>query len=130
MINGVHLLIYSRDAEADRAFLRNVLSFRSIDTGEGWLIFALPPAELGVHPARSNFVHPEGKQRLVGTVLYLMCDDVRALVASLKRKRVKCARVGKASWGLYTSIPLPSGAAIGLYQPTHPIAHDRRYVKP
>ena len=77
MINGAHFLIYSKDAEADRAFFRDVLGFRSVDVGEGWLIFALPPAELAVHPARRNFAQRQGGHALMGTVLYLMCDDLR-----------------------------------------------------
>ena len=124
MINGAHFLIYSKDAEADRAFLRDVLGFRSVDAGEGWLIFALPPAEIAVHPARKKFVYLHGEHSLAGTILYLMCDDVRGQIKMLKGKKVKCARVAKAPWGLYTTIPLPSGSEIGLYQPTHPTAHS------
>ena len=122
MINGAHFLIYSKDAEADRAFFRDVLEFRSVDVGEGWLIFALPPAEIAIHPARRNFV--QGGHALMGTILYLMCDDLRALIKSLKAKKVKCAKIAKAPWGSFTTIPLPSGGEIGLYQPTHPTAHS------
>jgi hypothetical protein len=123
MINGAHLLIYSKDAEADRAFFRDVLEFRSIDVGEGWLIFALPPAEIAVHPARKSFVQRQGGHAMMGTIPYLMCDDLRTLLKSLKAKKVKCAKISKAPWGSHTTIPLPSGGEIGLYQPTHPTAH-------
>src|SRR5271157_3183071 len=123
MINGAHFLIYSKDAEADRAFFRDVLGFRSVDVGEGWLIFALPPAEIAVHAARRNFVQSHGGHALMGTILYLMCDDLRELIKSLKAKKVKCAKIAKAPWGSYTTILLPSGGEIGIYQPTHPTAH-------
>jgi hypothetical protein len=126
MINGAHFLLYSKDAEADRAFIAEILGLRSIDVGEGWLIFALPPAELAVHPARRNFVQRQGGQVLMGTILYLMCDDLRGLIKSLKPKKVKCAKVGKAPWGSYSSILLPSGGEIGVYQPTHPTAHGSK----
>jgi hypothetical protein len=124
MINGAHFLIYSKDAEADRAFFRDALGFRSVDVGDGWLIFALPPAEIAVHPARRNFVQRQGGHALMGTILYLMCGDLRALIKLLKAKKIKCAKIAKAPWGSYTAIPLPSGGEIGLYQPTHPTAHS------
>lgn len=123
MINGAHFLIYSKDAEADRAFFRDVLGFRSIDAGEGWLIFALPPAEIAFHPARRNDLQRQGGHALVGTVLYLMCDDLRGLIKSLKARKVKCDKISKARWGSNTTIRLPSGGEIGLYQPTHLTAH-------
>ena len=126
MINGTHFIIYSKDPEADRAFLRDVLKFRSVDVGDGWLIFALPPAELAVHPASANFVQRQADRELMGAVLYLMCDDLKATLKSLTAQKVKCAKVGKAPWGSYTSVLLPSGGEIGLYQPTHPTAHGRK----
>ncbi len=124
MINGAHFLIYSKNAEADRAFIRDALGFRSVDLGEGWLIFALPPAEIAVHPAHRNFVQRHGGHALMGTILYLMCDDLPGLIKSLKARKVKCAKIAKAPWGSYTTILLPSGGEIGLYQPTHLTAHD------
>jgi hypothetical protein len=124
MINGAHFLIYSKNAEADRAFIRDALGFRSVDLGEGWLIFALPPAEIAVHPAHRNFVQRHGGHALMGTILYLMCDDLPGLTKSLKARKVKCAKIAKAPWGSYTTILLPSGGEIGLYQPTHLTAHD------
>ena len=76
MINGAHFLIYSKDADADRAFFRDVLGFRSVEVGEGWLIFALPPAEIAVHPARKNSVQRDGGHSMIGTIIYLMCNDL------------------------------------------------------
>jgi hypothetical protein len=119
MINGAHFLIYSPDADADRAFIRDVLGFRSVDAGGGWLIFALPPAELAVHPAEEDFVQTHADHDLLGAVLYLMCDDLRALLASLKEKGVEHSDIGTADWGSFTSIKLPSGGQLGLYEPTH-----------
>src|SRR5271157_1718801 len=124
MINGAHFLIYSKDAEADRAFFRDVLRFRSVDVGEGWLIFALPPAEIAVHPADRTFVKRQGGHAIMGTVLYLMCNDLEELIKSLKAKKIECSEIGKAPWGSFTTILLPSGVEVGLYQPTHPTAHD------
>jgi hypothetical protein len=126
MINGAHFLIYSKDAEADRTFFCDVLKFRAVDAGGGWLIFALPPAEIAVHPARRSFVQRQAGHAMLGTILYLMCDDLREVIRSLKAQKVKCAKIGKAPWGSYTTILLPSGGELGLYQPTHPTAHGRR----
>ncbi len=123
MINGAHFLIYSKDAEADRVFFRDVLGFRSVDVGEGWLIFALPPAEIAVHPSDRTFAKRHGGHVMVGTVLYLMCDDLEGLIKSLNAKQVKCSEMGKAPWGSYTTILLPSGVEMGLYQPAHTTAH-------
>ena len=111
-ITGAHVLLYSQDADADRAFFRDVLAFPSVDAGHGWLIFKLPPAEAAVHPA-------EGE---TGAELYLMCDDVRGLVARLAARQVACGAIEEARWGLKTSIRLPGGGHIGLYQPAHPTA--------
>jgi len=122
MITGAHILLYSTDPTADRAFFRDVLGFRSVDAGEGWLIFALPPAELGVHPGSGDFVQQHAEQDLLGALLYLMCNDLPAVVETLKGKNVACADIQKAEWGFYTTLRLPSGGYIGLYQPTHPTA--------
>jgi len=122
MIVGSHFLLYSKNAEADRAFFRDVLGFRYIDAGEGWLIFAMPPAEAGIHPLDREFSQSHAGHRLLGAVLYLMCDDLEGMIASLKAKKVRCSKVEKARWGRVTTIPLPSGGSIGLYQPTHPTA--------
>ncbi len=111
MITGAHTILYTRDAEADRAFLRDVLGFDSVDAGGGWLIFALPPAEVAVHPDDSGGRHE----------LYLMCDDVHATVEELKGKGAEFAgEVTDAGWGLLTAIRLPGGGELGLYEPRHP----------
>jgi len=109
MIFGAHVILYSKDANADRAFLRDVLGFSSVDAGHGWLIFALPPAEVAVHPDE-NDRHE----------LYFMCDDLKAEIATLKKKGVRCSEVQEARWGSITKIRLPSGGNVGLYQPKHP----------
>jgi catechol 2,3-dioxygenase-like lactoylglutathione lyase family enzyme len=112
MIFGSHVIVYSKDAAADRAFLRDVLGLASVDAGHGWLIFALPPAEVAVHP-----VQDEGRHEL-----YFMCDDLRAEIAALAKKAVQCSEVQEARWGSITKIPLPGGGEVGLYQPKHPTA--------
>src|SRR5438128_347503 len=116
MITGSHILLYSHNPEADRAFFRDVLSFRAVDAGEGWLIFALPPAEAGIHPAEpaDDRRQLHGGRHLLGSVLYLMCDDLPATIASLKAKNVACSAVEEERWGIHTSILLPSGSEIGL----------------
>ncbi len=124
MIRGAHFLIYSRDPDADRAFFRDVLNLNSVDLGHNWMIFAMPPTELAVHPADSNFVQKHAEHELLGCVLYLMCDDLAQTMERLAAKNVTCAPVEKARWGAFTLIRLPSGGAIGLYQPTHPTAID------
>ena len=122
MITGAHFLLYSKDPEADRAFFRDVLEFPSVDAGHGWLIFAMPPAEAAIHPSEGHSAQTHGGHALLGAVLYLMCDDLAAFAASLKAKNVVCSEIETAPWGIKTTIPLPSGGEIGLYQPTHPTA--------
>src|SRR5262250_454977 len=112
MISGAHIVVYSKDPDADRAFFRDVLRFRSVDAGHGWLIFALPPAEAAFHPADENGTHE----------LFLMCDDLKAEMAALKKRGVSCSKVETARWGSITRITLPGGGHVGLYQPTHPTA--------
>ena len=125
MIKGAHLLLYSKDAAADRAFIRDVLKFRYVDVGGGWLIFKLPAAEAAVHPLMGkDFVQRHSGHELLGAVLYLMCDNLPETIKSLEAKRVKCTKIGKESWGIKTTVRLPSGGEIGLYQPTHPTALD------
>jgi len=119
MITDAHVLLYSKDPEADRTFFRDVLSFRSVDAGGGWLIFALPPAELALHPSMDNFVQAHAEYQLLGAILYLMCDDLDGVVKTLKSKNVSCAEIETAEWGIKTTVKLPSGGEIGLYQPTH-----------
>lgn len=110
MVSGAHVVIYSKDPAADRAFFRDVLGFASVDAGHGWLIFALPPAEVAVHPAEENGRHE----------LYFMCHDLSAEIAGLGEKGVRCSDVQEASWGSMTKIRLPGGGEVGLYQPKHP----------
>jgi hypothetical protein len=125
MFTGAHFLLYSKDPEADRAFLRDVLRFRSVDAGGGWLIFQLPPAEIGIHPTMGNdFEQQHAEHSLSGCVLYLMCDDIEAAVRSLAAREVKCTEIEKAEWGTKTTFKLPSGGEVGLYQPTHATAID------
>ena len=112
MISGAHVIVYSKDADADRAFFRDVLGFPSVDAGRGWLIFALPPAEVAFHPSEENGVHE----------LYFLCDHLEASIAELAGKGVLCSAVEEQRWGSVTKIGLPGGGAIGLYQPKHPTA--------
>ncbi len=126
MLIGTHILFYSTNPEADRAFFRDVLRFRSVDAGGGWLIFAMPPAEAAFHPADGEFSRKHAGRPLMGAHIYLMCDYLPALMQSLKKKKVKCTETAKEQWGIRTSIRLPSGGQIGLYQPTHPMAIRRR----
>src|SRR4051812_46822150 len=122
MFTGAHVLLYSKDAEADRAFFRDVLEFPAVDAGHGWLIFALPPAEMALHPPGDAVPVPHGEQHVLGGDLYLMCDDVQSVIRSLEARHVTCAPVVQERWGIRTSLRLPSGAALGLYQPSHPTA--------
>jgi hypothetical protein len=126
MITGSHFLIYSRDPDADRAFFRDVLRFGWVDAGGGWLIFALPPAELAVHPADGDFTQRHADHDMLGCVLYLMCGDLTSCIKSLQGKGVECSPIQEAEWGFSTAVKLPSGGRIGLYQPTHATAIDRR----
>ena len=112
MISGAHMIVYSKNAEADRAFFRDVLGFRSIDAGHGWLIFALPPSEAAFHPSDGNGAHE----------LYFLCGDLKAEMASLAKKGVSCSKVHEERWGSITRMKLPGGGEIGLYQPKHPTA--------
>jgi len=109
MIVGAHSILYSTNAAADRAFLRDVLGLPHADAGEGWLIFGLPPAEVAVHPGDENDVHE----------FYLMVDDVRAFVAEMARKGVACSEIHAMGWGALTQVPLPGGGKVGVYQARH-----------
>ncbi|HTU39107.1 MAG TPA: hypothetical protein VMF35_14010 [Acidimicrobiales bacterium] len=115
MIYGAHLVLFSEDADADRAFLAEVLGFESVDAGGGWLIFGLPPAEAAVHPAGAP-----------GAELYLMCDNLAAEMAMLAERGVECSEVEEARWGSVTTFVLPGGGRVGLYKPRHPLAIERR----
>jgi catechol 2,3-dioxygenase-like lactoylglutathione lyase family enzyme len=109
MINGAHVIIYSKDAEADRAFIKKVLKFNYVDVHDGWLIFKLPPSELAVHPSDDNDMHE----------FYLMTDDLDAEIRALKKAGVSCDAVSQQRWGRVTRISLPGGGTLGLYQPRH-----------
>jgi catechol 2,3-dioxygenase-like lactoylglutathione lyase family enzyme len=115
VINGAHLILYSKDADADRAFLRDVLGCPNVDAGGGWLIFKLPPAEVAVHPTDAAETHQ----------LYLMCDDLERTMEELRAKGVEFADpVSDQGWGLLTAITLPGGGRLGLYEPRHATAYD------
>jgi hypothetical protein len=109
MINGAHVIIYSTDADADRAFLRDVLKLSHVDVGGGWLIFALPPSELAVHPSDENGRHD----------LYLMCESLDAFIAEMKANNVACSEPQNMGWGVLTQITLPGGGKLGVYEPRH-----------
>ena len=109
MIIGAHSIIYSTSPDGDRAFLRDALKLTNVDVGDGWLIFGLPPAEVAVHPSDKNDVHE----------FYLMCDDVEALVAEMKKIDIACGPVQNQGWGLLTHLTLPGGGRLGIYQPRH-----------
>src|SRR5689334_2457245 len=114
MITGAHVIVYSTDAEADRAFFRDTLGYPHVDAGGGWLIFKLPPAEVAVHPS-------EGTQ---ADELYLMCDDLDATVGMLGAKGIETSPPTDEGWGTLTAITLPGGGRLGLYEPRHPRATD------
>jgi hypothetical protein len=121
MINGIHALIYSSDVEKTRAFFLDVLKLGHVDAGHGWLIFALPPAELGIHPAEGDGDAGEGAAGHCS--LYLMCENIQQTVEDLKRKGVEFSGpVQDQGWGLVTSLKLPGGGDLGIYQPRHPTA--------
>ncbi len=109
MIVGAHTIIYSKDAEADRAFLRDVLRLPNVDVGEGWLIFGLPPAEVAIHDGDQNEVHE----------FYFMVDDVRALIAAMEKHGAACEPAQDMGWGVLTQVMLPGGGKLGFYEPRH-----------
>jgi len=110
MIGGAHIVVYSSNADADRAFLRDVLEFPYVDAGHGWLIFALPPAEVAVHPAEANGRHE----------LFLMCDDIEAFMDTMSDHGVVCSEPRTEPWGSVTELTLPGGGTLGVYEPSHP----------
>jgi catechol 2,3-dioxygenase-like lactoylglutathione lyase family enzyme len=109
MINGAHVIVYSKDTEADKAFFRDVLKFGHVDVGNGRLFFRLPPSDLALHESDENDVHQ----------LWLMCDDVEAEVARLRKAGVECDETADRGWGIVTQIALPGGGKLGMYQPRH-----------
>jgi len=109
VITGAHSIIYSAKPDEDRAFLRDVLKLPFVDVGHGWLIFALPPAEVAVHPSAVNDGHE----------LYLMCDDIVAFVHGMETHGIACSPIETLGWGILTRITLPGGGTMGVYQPRH-----------
>ena len=110
MITGAHAILYSKDEDADRAFLRDVLGFPFVDAGGGWLIFRLPPSEVAIHPSDESDAHE----------LYLMTDDVEGLVASLRARGLETSPISEQRWGRLTHVTLPGGGRLGVYEPRHP----------
>jgi len=109
MINGAHAIIYSNNAEADRDFFKNILKLPNVDVGHGWLIFALPPSEIAIHPAEDKTFHE----------LYLMCDDINGFIEEMHNQNIQCTPAQNKGWGLLTELTLPGGGKIGVYEPRH-----------
>jgi hypothetical protein len=112
-------VVYSKNADADRAFFKDVLGFRSVDAGHGWLIFAVPAAEVAFHPDNENNKHE----------MYFTCDDIKAQMADLRKKHVELGETSEERWGTCTTISLPGGGTIGLYQPKHPVTFQKNPSK-
>lgn len=109
MIVGAHTVIYSNDAESDRAFLKDIIGLNHVDAGGGWLIFSLPPSEVAVHPAKQSGKHE----------FYLMCDDINLFISEMAEKRVPCSSIDEEPWGLIVQITLPGGGLMGVYEAKH-----------
>ena len=109
MITGIHLVIYSKDTEADKAFFRDILKLTNVDVGQGWLIFGLPPSELAVHPSSENDRHE----------IYLMCDEIKTLVRQMSKQKIVCSEIQNQGWGQLVQLTLPGGGKLGVYQPRH-----------
>ena len=126
MINGAHVVIYSKNPETDRAFFRDILKFPFVDAGHEWLIFALPASESAFHPAEANEKHE----------LYLMCDDVKDFVTAMKEHNISCNEIQDQGWGVLTHLTLPGGGKLGIYQPRHarpkslPVARKQKRKSP
>jgi len=118
MINGIHALIYASDAARARGFFKDVLKLDSVNAGDGWLIFALPPAEVGFHPVMEG----EGERH----EMYFMCKNVEASIRQLAEKGVRCSPIMEAGWGRLTQFEVPGAGKFGLYQPLHPVAHEKK----
>ena len=116
MINGAHAVIHSTAPELDRAVFRDVLRLPNVDVGDGWLIFALPPAEVAVHPSERNGVHE----------LFLMCTDIKQFCVAMHRRRIACGPVRDQGWGLVTDVTLPGGGRLGVYEPRHERPKSKR----
>ncbi|MFI8519289.1 VOC family protein [Streptomyces sp. NPDC085481] len=115
MFSGAHVILYTRDADADRTFLKDVFGFEHVDAGRGWLIFKLPPAEIAVHPTDGEPKHE----------VYLMCDDIAETLKQLENRGAEISRpISDQGWGLLGAVRLPSGTELPLYEPRHPVAHS------
>jgi catechol 2,3-dioxygenase-like lactoylglutathione lyase family enzyme len=115
VINGAHIVLYTKDPEADRAFFRDVLKLASVDAGHGWLIFALPPAEAAFHDSENTDLPEKARHEL-----FFMCDDIAATLRDLKKKNVPVSAVSEQRWGKLATLTLPGGSKLGIYQPKHP----------
>lgn len=113
MIKAAHSIIYTADAEADRAFFRDVLGFPHVDAGDGWLVFALPPSEISFHPAETG-----GTQET-----YLVCEDLKTFIACMTDQGVACTEPVDQGWGVITNVTLPGGGELGVYEARHALAH-------
>src|ERR1043166_7647725 len=120
MITGVHLIIYSKDAEADKLFFRDVLKFTNVDVGHGWLIFGLPPAGLAVNPSSENDKHE----------IYLMCEDIKTFVRQMKKREIACGEIQNEPWGQLIELILPGGGKLGVYQPRHETPEPEKGKQP
>lgn len=120
LIDGAHVVVYSTDADADRAFLRDVLGLKGVDVGGGWLTFALPPTEVAVHPFERNDAHE----------LFFLCADIKTFLAEMKKRTVACTPLQTERWGYLTKMTLPGGGTIGVYEPRHERAAPARATRP
>lgn len=109
MISGAHVIIYSKDAEADKSFFRNILKLTNVDAGHGWLIFGLPHSELAIHPAADNDQHE----------MYLICDDIKKFVQQMSEDKITCGEIQDQGWGQVVQLTLPGGGKLGVYEPQH-----------
>ncbi len=120
MINGAHVILYTTDPEADRAFFRDVLKFPCVDAGHGWLIFALPPAEAAFHDLDKESAEHDIANQAARHELFLMCDDIAATLRELKAKHVPVSAVSEQRWGKLATLTLPGGSKLGIYEAKHP----------
>ena len=109
MLSGIHLIIYSRNAEADKVFFKDILQLTHVDVGQGWLIFGLPPTELAVHPSETDDTHE----------IYLMCRNIQSFVRQMDKKKIPCSKIQDRGWGQLVQLTLPGGGQLGVYQPRH-----------
>jgi hypothetical protein len=121
-IVGTHMLLYTTEPEALRAVFRDVFKFRHVDAGDGWLIFALPPAELGIHPAEGPTFESGMRHQVT-----LMCDDINATIRDLGAKGIKVdGEPHDEGWGVTTMLNLPGGVQVMLYEARHPVAIEAK----